>query len=242
MSAVAISTPQLAPRAFLGACALVFLGSAAATVAWCGGMAGMPMCGGRALFTAHGCAVFLGMWSVMMVAMMLPVLLPSLLRYRRAVATAGEGGMERLTVRVALGYFAVWSAGGLVALPLSMALTRLPPALGALVIVAAGVSQLGAWKTRQLACCRRAPRPLAADAATAWRHGLHLGLRCCRCCASLSAILLVLGVMDLKAMALVTAAISAERLAPDGERFARASGVAAITVGVLLLSRGALPW
>ena len=44
------------------------------------------------------------------------------------------------------------------------------------------------------------------------------------CCAGLTVILLVIGVMDLRAMAVVTAAITAERLAPAGEQVARASG------------------
>jgi hypothetical protein len=39
-------------------------------------------------------------------------------------------------------------------------------------------------------------------------------------------ILLVIGVMDLRAMAVATAAITVERLAPDGERVVRATGLA----------------
>jgi len=64
---------------------------------------------------------------------------------------------------------------------------------------------------------RGAGRTLPADAGTAWRHGLRLGLHCSFCCAGLTAILLVIGVMDLRAMAVVTAAITVERLAPAGE-------------------------
>jgi Predicted metal-binding integral membrane protein (DUF2182) len=67
-------------------------------------------------------------------------------------------------------------------------------------------------------------RPLPADAGTAWRHGLRLGLHCSHCCAGLMAILLVIGVMDLRAMGVVAAPITAERLAPAGERVARAIG------------------
>jgi predicted metal-binding membrane protein len=44
------------------------------------------------------------------------------------------------------------------------------------------------------------------------RHGLCLGLHCSYCCAGLTAILLVIGVMDLRAMAVVTAAITVERV------------------------------
>src|SRR5205823_2612192 len=62
---------------------------------------------------------------------------------------------------------------------------------------------------------------------------------CTHCCVGLMAILLVIGVMDLRAMAVVAAAITVERLAPAGERVARAIGAvvfgaAAVTVSVVL--------
>jgi len=106
----------------------------------------------------------------------------------------------------------------------------------------AGALQLTAWKARQLACCRETPGPgrtLPANAGTAWRHGLRLGLHCSRCCAGLMAILLVIGVMDLRAMAVVAAAITVERLAPAGERVARATGVVFIGAGLFLIARAA---
>ena len=96
-----------------------------------------------------------------------------------------------------------------------------------MVVLLAGALQFTAWKAHHLACCREAPgrgRTLPADAGTAWRHGLRLGLHCSYGCAGLTAILLVIGVMDLRAMAAVGAAITAERLAPAGERVARAIG------------------
>ena len=51
------------------------------------------------------------------------------------------------------------------------------------------------------------------------------------------AMLLALGVMDLRAMAVVTAAITVERLAPAGERVARATGAVAVGAGLLLIAR-----
>ena len=78
---------------------------------------------------------------------------------------------------------------------------------------------------------------MPADAGTAWRYGLRLGLHCGYCCAGLTAILLVIGVMDLRAMAVVTAAITAERLAPAGERVARAIGAVAVLAGLFLIAR-----
>jgi predicted metal-binding membrane protein len=53
------------------------------------------------------------------------------------------------------------------------------------------------------------------------------------------AILLVIGIMDLRAMALVTVAITVERLAPVGARVARATGVVAVAAGLLLIARAA---
>jgi hypothetical protein len=45
--------------------------------------------------------------------------------------------------------------------------------------------------------------------------------------------------MDLRAMALVTGALILERVAPSGDRVARAVGVAVIGAGLLLIARAA---
>jgi predicted metal-binding membrane protein len=52
-------------------------------------------------------------------------------------------------------------------------------------------------------------------------------------------ILLVLGVMDLRPMAVVTVAITAERLAPAGEHVARAIGAVVIGIGFFMIARAA---
>jgi predicted metal-binding membrane protein len=199
---------------------------------------------------AGAAASFLGMWIVMMVAMMSPSLVPMLWRYRQAVGRTGETHLGRLSALVGLGYFFVWTAFGMAIFPLGVALAALemqlpvlaravPIAVGGVVLIA-GALQFSAWKANRLACCREAPgrgRPLAADAGTAWRHGLRLGLHCSYCCAGLTAILLVIGIMDLRAMAAVTAANTVERLAPAGERVARALGVLIVGAGLFLIAR-----
>jgi predicted metal-binding membrane protein len=48
-------------------------------------------------------------------------------------------------------------------------------------------------------------------------------------------ILLVIGVMDLRVMAIVAIAITVERLAPAGERVARAIGAVMICAGLFLI-------
>jgi predicted metal-binding membrane protein len=50
------------------------------------------------------------------------------------------------------------------------------------------------------------------------------------------AILLAVGMMDLRAMAAVTAAITIERLAPAGERAANAIGAVIVGAGLFLLA------
>ena len=252
-------------RAFFGVSALLFAASAAVTAVWCASMSamgGMPMPGGWTMSMAWmrmpgqtwpaAAASFLGMWVVMMVAMMLPSLAPMLWRYRQAVGRPGETRLGRPTALVGVGYFFVWTVFGMAAFPLGVALAAVemqlpalaravPIAVGVIVLLA-GVLQLTAWKANHLACCREAPgrgRTLPADAGTAWRHGLRLGLHCSQCCAGLIAILLVIGVMDLRAMAVVTAAITGERLAPAGEHVARATGAVAVGAGLFLIARAA---
>jgi predicted metal-binding membrane protein len=242
--------------AFLGIAALLFAASAAVTIAWCSSMTRMPgmdMPGGWTMSMAWmrmpgqswfgAAATFLGMWSIMMLAMMLPAVTPALREYRRARAAPRANPS---TARVAAAYFGVWVFAGLALYPLGLAfaefamrmstLSRLVPLLSAAILVCAGLLQLSAWKERQLHCCRSERRPVTGAAET-WRYGLRLGLRCVACCAPLTAALLVLGVMDIAAMTAATAAISLERLAPRGARFARLSGILLIGAGLALLLR-----
>jgi predicted metal-binding membrane protein len=251
-------------RAFFGASALLFAASAAVTIARCASMSAigqMPLCNGWTMSTAWlrmpgqtwpgAAASFLGMWVVMMLAMMLPSLVPMLRRYRRAVGGRGEAVLGRLTALAGAGYFLVWTMIGGAAFPAGVALAaaelRLPalaravPVAVGVVVLIAGALQFTRWKARHLACCRAAPARgrLPAEAGAAWRHGLRLGVHCGQCCAGLTAALLALGVMDLRAMAVVTAAITLERLAPAGEQVARAIGAVLVGAGLLLIARAA---
>src|SRR5439155_10543663 len=101
--------------------------------------------------------------------------------------------------------------------------------------------QFTAWKARHLACCREASvsarASVSASYGETWRHGLRLGLHCSQCCAGLIAILLVIGIMDLRAMVVVAAAITVERLAPAGERVAPAIRAGVVGAGLFLLAR-----
>jgi len=258
-----ISRRTASERAFFGVSAIVFAASAALTlVRWASmsSMDGMSMPGGWTMSMAWmrmpgqtllgASASFLGMWIAMMVAMMLPSLVTMLVRYRQALDTTGDTPLGLLTALVAVAYFFVWTVFGLAAFSLGAALTTIemrqpalarvvPIAVGVLILIA-GALQFTAWKACHLDACRVAAvrgRTLPAHAGTAWRHGLRLGLYCSQCCAGLMAILLVVGVMDLRAMILVAAAITVERVAPAGRPVARVVGAVVIALGLFLIAR-----
>ena len=255
---------RFSKHSFFTVSAVLFIASVALTILWSASMPamGMPMPGGWTMSmtwmrmpgqTWPGAALsLLGMWIVMMVAMMLPCVVPALWRYHQAIGRTGEGRPGRLTTVVGFGYFFVWTAFGILVVPVGVALAAVEmqhPALGraapiaaGVVVLIAGALQFTAWKAHQLACCREAPGrggTLTATARVAWRHGLRLGLHCGYCCAGLMAILLVIDMMDLGVMAMVTAAMAIERVAPGGERAARATGAVAICVGLFLIARAA---
>jgi predicted metal-binding membrane protein len=249
--------------AALAMASLMFAASTTLTIVWCApmsAMGGMLMPGGWTMSMAWmrmpghtwagAAASLLSMWIVMMVAMMLPSLVPMVWRYRQAVVRADETRLGLLTALVGMGYFWVWTLVGMVAIPLGFALaaaemqypalSRAVPIAAGVIVMIAGASQFTAWKAHHLACWRGAGgRTLPPDTRTAWRHGMRLGVHCSSCSAGLTTILLVMGVMDLGVMALVTTAMTAERFAPDGERVARAIGVLVLCAGVLLLAQAA---
>jgi predicted metal-binding membrane protein len=250
-------------RAFFSVSALLFAASAAVTIVWCSSMSEMgemPMPGGWAMSMAWmripgqtwpgAAASFVGMWVVMMIAMMLPSLVPMLRRYRQALDRTAEIRVGRLTALVGVGYFFVWTVLGIAVFPLGVALAaigmqqaalaRAVPIAAGVVVLIAGSFQFTAWKARHLACCRELPGPghtLPADAVTAWRHGLRIGFHCSLCCAGLMPILLVIGVVNLRAMAVLAAVITIERLARGGERVPRIIGAVVVGTGLFLIAR-----
>src|SRR5215472_2092152 len=129
-------------------------------------MGGMTMPGGWTMSMAWmrmpgqtwagAAASFLGMWSAMMVAMMLPSLAPMLSRYREAINATAEKRLGRLTGLAALGYFLVWTGFGIAVFPVGVSLATIamqhplvaravPLVVGAVVLIA-GSFQLTAWK------------------------------------------------------------------------------------------------
>jgi predicted metal-binding membrane protein len=213
-------------------------------------MSGMPMGGSGAMSMmwtpmpgqswAASLGSFVGMWLGMTAAMMLPSFLPALWRYRTRVG-------DRLAALMALGYSAAWLTFGVAVFPLGAALaviesrlSYLAPIATGLLVVLGSLIQISPWKARSLARCRAtggSRHGPATPRAHAWRDGVQLGIRCACSCSGLMMIQLAVGLMDHRAMAVVTVAITAERLAPAGQRVARIPGGLAVATGVTLLLR-----
>jgi len=252
-------------QVFFGTSAVLFVGSTGLTLTLCSSMTAMgkmPMPGGWTMSmtwmrmpgqTWAGAGIsFLGMWLVMMIAMMLPSLAPMLSRYRRVLGAVSERRLGWLTVIVATGYFFIWTLFGMAVYSLGVVLAAMEmrqPALAlavpmatGIVVLVAGAIQFTHWKAHNLALCceeRLGGYALPVDAGAAWRTGLRFGIHCSSSCLNLTAILLVLGVMDLRAMAVITAAITSERLAPGGKRVSRIIGAVVFGAGLLMIARAA---
>ena len=194
-------------------------------------------------------ASFLGMWVVMMVAMMLPSLVPMLWRYRQAVGDAGETRLGRLTALVGLGYFVVWTVFGWSRFRSGVALAAVEmhrrrwraPFRSRSASSSSSPARSSSPRGRRITSPAAGRHPGAAVPAGRRRHGLAarhpprppLRPVLCRSDGDPPR----LGVMDLRAMAVVTAAITVERLAPAGERVARAIGAVAVGAGAALIAR-----
>ena len=161
-------------------------------------------------------------WALMMPAMMLPAVAPTVAEYRRRAA--GPGATYAFTA----GYLIAWLAAGLLGYALIEGVRSLE--LGVLawneagryvaggVILGSALYQLTGPKD---ACLRRCREP-GAFLAEHWRPGrlgaLRMGVEhggfCVACCWALMATLFAVGVMSIGWMALVAALIAAERLLP----------------------------
>ena len=191
------------------------------------------------------------MAAAMMVAMMLPSLAASLWYYHRGLRMMRTPHARERTMLFAFGYAAIWGTVGLLLFAMSAASSSLGSEAWAhatfvslatgMVVLCAGALQRSRWKTRQLARCRQscAPAPGSTRVITAWRDGSRLGVYCAVSCAAPMAVLLVAGLMNAPVMMAVTAAITAERVAPAGRRIARLTGALALVAGTITCATAA---
>jgi predicted metal-binding membrane protein len=202
-------------------------------------------------------AMMLGMWAVMMVGMMLPAAAPMILFFAAFARRSREQGHRAAPVGIFVaGYLAVWSAFALAATTLQWGLDRaallsshmaaISPVLGGAILIAAGLYQWTPLKDACLGLCRS---PVAfvmerwrAGTGGAFRMGVEHGVYCAGCCWLLFALLFPLGMLNIAALAVITALIFAEKSLPMGRHVSRVAAVALIIYGVMvLLLPAALP-
>jgi predicted metal-binding membrane protein len=232
MTTAAPSLRRLTPQA-----AILLLAAAVAwlvTVGRAGSMAGMTGT------TGLGLPAFVGMWALMMAAMMLPSVAPVASMYQRSVRSWRALRLAGFTA----GYLLAWAGAGIPAYLLTLLVAQVvdghpawTTAAAVAVFAACGLYQLTPLKARCLQHCR-SPLSLLLHygsyrgALRDVRAGAHHGAWCLGCCWSLMALFVVLGVMNLAAMVVLAAVVLVEKLWVHGELLARVVGVAALALAV----------
>ena len=218
-------------------------------------MSGMAMGLGQIGGLAQGdmsASVFLVMLVTMMVAMMLPTAVPIVLAHLAGTRRQGRG--VHLTLVFIAGYLLVWSAIGVVPFIAYKAFAQLSadaaqsiwlPALAGAILIVAGAYQFTGWKQF---CLDRCQSPFAfvvahdfgAGAAGSLRAGAIHGALCLGCCWALTAVLLVVGLMNLMWMAGIFALFIVEKTWRHGLLLAKIAGVALVVLGAIVIARPAM--
>ncbi len=191
------------------------------------------------------------MWTEMMVAMMIPTAAPMILTF--AMINRKRGEQRRPYVPTSLflvGYLIIWTVFSLAAAVaqwalhgaalLSPMMASASPWFGGVLLIAAGIFQWTSWKQACLRHCRSPLQFLLAD----WREGrtgamlmgIKHGAYCAGCCWLLMALLFVAGVMNVLWIAVITALVLAEKVAPHGWRWSQAAGVIFVLWGLWTLA------
>jgi predicted metal-binding membrane protein len=218
------------PRAYAGPHGLALVAAllALAVVGWlvtADRMAGMDAGPGTELGSL---GFYVGVWVVMMAAMMFPSIWPMVVVYAGVEGGARTRGNPLPVALFVGGYLAAWTAYGLAAygvleLGRSLSIDALAwdtagPYVAGGVILAAAAYQLTPAKD---VCLRRCRGPMdfvrghwKPGAGGALRMGVAHGAWCVGCCWALMAALFALGLMSLWWTAFVAALIAAEKLLP----------------------------
>jgi predicted metal-binding membrane protein len=189
---------------------------------------------------------FLGVWVVMMAAMMFPSVSPTVALYSRMTR---EQSVARPLV-FALGYLVTWTAAGVVVLAAAFAGGRIVGDVlawgragrwvAAATLIVAAVYELTPLKDACLGKCR-SPLGLLLGS---WRDGsggaLRMGVKngawCVGCCWALMASFFALGIMSAVWMAIVAGLIAIEKTLPWRRVATYGTAGVLLTLGVLLLA------
>lgn len=213
-----------------------------AALAWAGVIAFARHMGNGVGTMGMSVVEFIGMWSLMMTAMMLPAVAPVASLYLRTIAS----DRPRRSLLFVGGYLAVWAAAGIptyVALRLIDDHVAGDPAtmrtVAVVVLAAAGIYQLTPLKA---VCLRHCRSPLGqllhygniTGRAKELRVALHHAAFCLGCCWALMALFLAFGVMNVWAMLGLAVIVFSEKLLPHGETIGRLAGAAAVVLALLV--------
>jgi len=195
---------------------------------------------------------FLGVWVVMMAAMMFPSVAPTVALYSKLTKTRSPAPPLVFTS----GYLLAWSAVGALAFAVAtlggrffggvLAWDRAGQWVAGVTLIVAAVYELTPLKDVCLGKCRS---PLGFLLG-AWRGGmsgaLNMGIRhgawCVGCCWALMASLFALGVMSLAWMAFIAGVIAVEKLLPWRRAATWGTAGVLLVLGVLvLMAPDALP-
>jgi predicted metal-binding membrane protein len=229
-----------AVRARLGLVALLFALAAGGWWWTAGEMRGMDDGPWTALGTLGW---FLGVWVVMMAAMMFPSVSPTVALYARMA----RARRPLAPLLFAAGYLLTWTAAGAMAFALAATTVRVDGdtlawdnagrGLAGATLLLAALYELTPLKNMCLGKCRS---PLGFLLGS-WRDGVVGGVRmgakhgawCVGCCWALMASLFALGVMSITWMAVVAGIIAIEKALPW--RRTATFGTAAVLLGLGLL-------
>ena len=190
------------------------------------------------------------MWSVMMVAMMLPSAAPAILLYGSMVRRNAERGVPLAAAWIfALGYLAAWTMFSCFATVMQLSLHEQNLLnmhmessnvwLGAAILVVAGVYQ---WLPAKHACLNKCRHPVQffitrwrAGGIGALRMGWEHGWFCVGCCWAIMLVLFVAGVMNLLWVALIAGFVFVEKVLPANKVTSRIAGIGLVATGLALL-------
>jgi predicted metal-binding membrane protein len=232
-----------AARARLGLIALLFV-CAGVGWAWTAnemrGMDNGPWTG------LGGFGWFLGVWVVMMAAMMMPSVAPTVALYARMTRQRSP----LAPVAFVAGYLLTWAVAGVTAYAVGTAATHAFGArlawdsagrsIAGVTLLVAAAYELTPLKDVCLGKCRS---PLGALLGS-WREGVsgavRMGTRngawCVGCCWALMASLFALGVMSIAWMAFVAGLIGVQKTLPWRRVAGYGTAVALVVLGVLVLA------
>src|SRR5256886_6527560 len=187
---------------------------------------------------------FLGTWTVMMAAMMLPSATPMILLHR--LGADGRVRTQLWSAAFVAGYLVVWASVGIVVWGAAIAASAIvmpEQRAGAVaaILLLAGVYQFTPLKST----CLRACRTPADFLLTHWHRGLsgqlrlgtEHGLYCLGCCWALMALFVGAGAMSLMWAVGIALVVLVEKVRPEGVAFGRVTGAALVAASFVVLAR-----